>query len=110
MQNNRAAAFKQLGNHAAARDDCDQVLQHWPHNVKARCRRAEALEALEEYDEALDDVQVRAMNSFFTPPGGVCANFPTRALLSRRFWITTRACRAKWERRTCSAASKRATA
>ncbi len=57
VRNNRAAAYKQLTNHEATRDDCNAVLARWPHNVKARCRRAEALEALEAYDEALDDVR-----------------------------------------------------
>ena len=56
VKNNRAAAYKQLGNHAAVAEDCTDVLRTWPENVKALLRRAEALEACEDYEGALEDV------------------------------------------------------
>ncbi|KAK7254742.1 protein O-mannosyl-transferase [Aureococcus anophagefferens] len=57
VRNNRAAAYKQLGNHAAVAEDCTLVLRAWPENVKALLRRAEALEACEDYEGALEDVE-----------------------------------------------------
>lgn len=54
---NRAAAYKQLGDHEAVVRDCDLVLEIRHHDVKTLLRRANALEALEDYEGALADVE-----------------------------------------------------
>lgn len=55
--NNRAACHKQLGNNQAVVDDTTVVLEIEPHNFKARLRRALALEALEKFRLALEDIR-----------------------------------------------------
>ncbi|KAJ8601886.1 hypothetical protein CTAYLR_002642 [Chrysophaeum taylorii] len=57
VRGNRAAAYKQLGNNDGVVGDCDVVLAARPDDVKALLRRAEALEALEDYKGALVDVE-----------------------------------------------------
>ena len=44
---NRSACYKQLSNFDGTIDDCSQVLEVDPENVKAMVRRAQAFEAVE---------------------------------------------------------------
>jgi stress-induced-phosphoprotein 1 len=68
--NNRAACFKQIGNHEGVVRDCSTVLEHEPRNEKALLRRALAFEALEKYRLALQDIrEALAIN-----PGNKLAN------------------------------------
>jgi stress-induced-phosphoprotein 1 len=55
--NNRAACYKQVGNHSGVVMDCSMVLEHQPKNEKALLRRALAYEALEKYRSALQDIR-----------------------------------------------------
>jgi len=59
-QNNRAAAFQQLGDHRRVEEDCTQALSVLPKKstsaVKALIRRGLAREALELYKDALADM------------------------------------------------------
>jgi len=54
---NRAACFKQLSNFDGTIEDCTAVLETEPDNVKSLVRRAQALEAVERYKSALQDVK-----------------------------------------------------
>ena len=55
--NNRAACFQQLGHYKKVTEDCSVVIEHDPKNVKALLRRGLALEALEKYRSALNDIR-----------------------------------------------------
>lgn len=55
--NNRAACYQQLGSHKMCAEDCSAVLETDPRNLKALLRRGLALEALERYRLALDDIR-----------------------------------------------------
>mmetsp|Transcript_3889 Transcript_3889/g.5804 ORF Transcript_3889/g.5804 Transcript_3889/m.5804 type:complete len:324 (-) Transcript_3889:246-1217(-) len=54
---NRAACYKQISNFDGTVEDCTAVLEVDPENVKALIRRAQALEGLERYRFALQDVK-----------------------------------------------------
>ena len=54
---NRSACYKQLSNFDGTIDDCSQVLEVDPENIKAMVRRAQAFEAVERYKLALQDVK-----------------------------------------------------
>jgi len=54
---NRAACYKQLSNFDGTIEDCSQVLEHKPDDVKSLIRRAQAYEACERYKSALQDVR-----------------------------------------------------
>jgi len=54
---NRAACYKQLSNFDGTIEDCTNVLEHKPDDVKALVRRAQALEAVERYKSAMQDVR-----------------------------------------------------
>jgi len=54
---NRAACHKQLSNFDGTIEDCTNVLEHKPDDVKALVRRAQALEAVERYKSAMQDVR-----------------------------------------------------
>lgn len=54
---NRAACYKQLSNFDGTIEDCTNVLEHRPDDVKALVRRAQALEAVERYKSAMQDVR-----------------------------------------------------
>ena len=55
--NNRAACNHQLGSHAAIVNDTTAVLEVEPHNIKALLRRGLALEAMERFRSALQDIR-----------------------------------------------------
>ena len=52
---NRAAAHLKLASYQAALDDCTESLRLTPKDPKALFRRAQALEALEKFEEAYRD-------------------------------------------------------
>ena len=54
---NRAACYKQLSNFDGTIEDCTNVLEHRPDDIKALVRRAQALEAVERYKSAMQDVR-----------------------------------------------------
>lgn len=54
---NRAACYKQISNFDGTIEDCSEVLESDPDNVKALIRRAQAFEAVERYRFALQDVK-----------------------------------------------------
>ena len=54
---NRAACYKQLSNFDGTIEDCTTVLEFETDNVKSLVRRAQALEAVERYKSALQDVK-----------------------------------------------------
>mmetsp|Transcript_35060 Transcript_35060/g.79191 ORF Transcript_35060/g.79191 Transcript_35060/m.79191 type:complete len:226 (+) Transcript_35060:401-1078(+) len=54
---NRSACFKQLSNFDGTIEDCSEVIDLEPENVKALVRRAQAFEAVERYKLALQDVK-----------------------------------------------------
>eukprot|EP00565_Helicotheca_tamesis_P008406 CAMPEP_0185724904 /NCGR_PEP_ID=MMETSP1171-20130828/1250_1 /TAXON_ID=374046 /ORGANISM="Helicotheca tamensis, Strain CCMP826" /LENGTH=323 /DNA_ID=CAMNT_0028392869 /DNA_START=66 /DNA_END=1037 /DNA_ORIENTATION=+ len=54
---NRAACYKQISNFDGTVEDCTAVLEVDPENVKALIRRAQALEGLERYRFALQDIK-----------------------------------------------------
>jgi stress-induced-phosphoprotein 1 len=54
---NRAACYKQLSNFDGTINDCTEVLEHKPEDVKSLMRRAQAFEACERYKLALKDVR-----------------------------------------------------
>jgi stress-induced-phosphoprotein 1 len=54
---NRSACYKQLSDFERVIDDCTEVMEFEPDNVKALLRRAQALEAMERYRLALQDVR-----------------------------------------------------
>lgn len=54
---NRSACFKQLSNFDGTIEDCSEVIEIEPENVKALVRRAQAFEAVERYKLALQDVK-----------------------------------------------------
>jgi len=54
---NRAACHKQLSNFDGTIEDCTNVLEYRPDDVKALVRRAQALEACERYKSAMQDVR-----------------------------------------------------
>jgi len=54
---NRAACYKQLSNFDGTIEDCTEVLEHKPDDVKSLMRRAQAFEACERYKSALEDVR-----------------------------------------------------
>eukprot|EP00816_Leptocylindrus_hargravesii_P011575 CAMPEP_0196810918 /NCGR_PEP_ID=MMETSP1362-20130617/15365_1 /TAXON_ID=163516 /ORGANISM="Leptocylindrus danicus, Strain CCMP1856" /LENGTH=321 /DNA_ID=CAMNT_0042186109 /DNA_START=55 /DNA_END=1020 /DNA_ORIENTATION=+ len=56
-RSNRAACYKQISNFDGTIEDCTEVLQIDPDNVKALVRRAQAFEAVERYRYALQDVK-----------------------------------------------------
>jgi stress-induced-phosphoprotein 1 len=63
IYNNRAACHQQLSNFTAVVDDTTMVLETDPKNLKALLRRGLALEALEKYRAALNDIrEVLAMD------------------------------------------------
>merc|ERR1711871_232706 len=53
----KASCYKQLSNFDGTIDDCSQVLEVDPENIKAMVRRAQAFEAVERYKLALQDVK-----------------------------------------------------
>jgi len=54
---NRAACYHQLYDPKKTSEDCTQALKYNPQNVKAMIRRAQALESLEKYEDALKDFE-----------------------------------------------------
>lgn len=54
--NNRAVTYVKLKKYRKALEDCDRVLAMDSDNLKARLRKAEALECLEMYEEAMECV------------------------------------------------------
>ncbi|XP_018566433.1 sperm-associated antigen 1 [Anoplophora glabripennis] len=54
--NNRAVTYVKLKKYKNAIDDCDKVLASDSGNLKARLRKAEALEGLKMYEEAMECV------------------------------------------------------
>jgi stress-induced-phosphoprotein 1 len=54
---NRSACYKQLSDFERVINDCTEVMEFEPENVKALLRRAQALEAMERYRLALQDVR-----------------------------------------------------
>lgn len=55
--NNRAACYQQLGFYRKVTEDCSVVLEHDPRNLKALLRRGLALESLEKFRAALQDIR-----------------------------------------------------
>nr|XP_023019143.1 sperm-associated antigen 1 [Leptinotarsa decemlineata] len=55
--NNRAATFLKLKKYQEALEDCERVLNLEKNNLKARLRKAEALEKLQRFEEALESVE-----------------------------------------------------
>jgi stress-induced-phosphoprotein 1 len=54
---NRSACYKQLSDFEKVINDCTEVMEFDPENVKSLLRRAQALEAMERYRLALQDVR-----------------------------------------------------
>lgn len=57
IYNNRALCYQQLYSYKKVIADCTSVLELDPKNVKALVKRAQARQALEKYEEALEDVR-----------------------------------------------------
>jgi DnaJ family protein C protein 7 len=57
LYNNRAAASLKLKNWAAAIEDCNKAIALKPDLVKAFLRRAQAEQSLEQYEEAVRDIE-----------------------------------------------------
>lgn len=55
---NRSACYKQLSNFDGIIGDTTAVLEVEPENIKCLIRRAQALEAMERYRSALDDIRL----------------------------------------------------
>jgi len=62
---NRAACYHQLYDPRKTADDCTQALKYNPGHTKALIRRAQALESLEKYEDALKDFE----NALMQAPG-----------------------------------------
>ena len=58
LYNNRAGARLKTGSYLEAINDCNQVQELVPNEVKSLLRRAQAYEALEKWDEAQSDYRV----------------------------------------------------
>jgi len=55
---NQALCEGQAGRHEAAAKVCNEILRIDPRNVKARFRRASALGEIQDYDAALEDLEI----------------------------------------------------
>jgi tetratricopeptide (TPR) repeat protein len=58
LYNNRASGYLKTGEYKPCRDDCNYVLEMDWNNAKALLKRANAYEALEEWNDALTDYKL----------------------------------------------------